>query len=81
MCGAERSSAMVAMMVKSVNVMRQSLSSTIAANFQSFSMAAVSSSSRILGNSYMSSAVGGGRGPHKADKKNEVVLILYVTRG
>lgn len=39
---------MVAIMVKRVNVMRQRRSSTIAANFQSFSMAAVSSSSRIL---------------------------------
>ena len=47
MCGAERRTAMVAIMVKRVNVMRQRRSSTIAANFQSFSMAAVSSSSRI----------------------------------
>ena len=49
MCGAERSTAMVAIIVKRVNVMRQRRSSTIAANFQSFSMAAVSSSSRIWG--------------------------------
>lgn len=48
MCGAARSTAMVAIMVNAVKVSKQSLSSTIAANFQSFSMAAVSSSSRIL---------------------------------
>jgi hypothetical protein len=35
-------------MVNAVKVNKQSLSSTIAANFQSFSIAAVSSSSRIL---------------------------------
>ena len=39
---------MVAMMVKAVNVSKHKRSSTMAANFQSFSMAAVSSSSRIL---------------------------------
>jgi len=38
----------VAIMVNAVKVNKQSLSSTIAANFQSFSIAAVSSSSRIL---------------------------------
>lgn len=36
MCGAERSTATVAVMVKSVKMMRHSLSTTIAANFQSF---------------------------------------------
>ena len=39
---------MEAMMVKRVNVMRQRRSSTMAANFQSFSTAAVSSSSRTF---------------------------------
>lgn len=48
MWGAARSTAMVAIMVNAVKVSKQSLSSTIAANFQSFSIAAVSSSSRIL---------------------------------
>lgn len=48
MCGADNNTAMVATMVNIVNVMRHNLSSTIAANFQSFSMAAVSSSSLIL---------------------------------
>ncbi|KAK4294203.1 hypothetical protein Pmani_033156 [Petrolisthes manimaculis] len=36
MCGAERSTATVAVMVKSVKMMRHSRSTTIAANFQSF---------------------------------------------
>lgn len=39
---------MVAIMVKAVKVSKHRRSSTMAANFQSFSMAAVSSSSRIL---------------------------------
>ena len=47
-CGAAASTASVAIIVKSVKVIRQSLSRTIAANFQSPSMAADSSSSRIL---------------------------------
>ena len=38
----------MAIMVNAVKVNKQSLSSTIAANFQSFSIAAVSSSSLIL---------------------------------
>jgi len=48
MCGAARSVATVEMMVNAVKVNKESLSSTIAANFQSFSSAAVSSSSLIL---------------------------------
>ena len=48
MWGADMSTANVATMVNRVKVIRHSLSKTIAANFQSFSMAAVSSSSRIL---------------------------------
>jgi len=48
MWGAARSTATVATMVNAVKVNKQSLSSTIAANFQSFSIAAVSSSSLIL---------------------------------
>lgn len=48
MWGAARSTAMVAITVNAVKVSKQSLSSTIAANFQSFSIAAVSSSSLIL---------------------------------
>lgn len=46
--GAAARTASVAMMVNSVKVMRQSLSRTMAANFQSPSTAADSSSSRIL---------------------------------
>ena len=48
MCGAARSVATVEMMVNAVKVNKESLSSTIAANFQSFSNAAESSSSLIL---------------------------------
>ena len=47
-CGAAASTARVAMIVNRVKVIRQSLSSTIAANFQSPSIDADSSSSRIL---------------------------------
>ena len=46
--GAAARTATVAMTVKAVKVMRQSLSSTMAANFQSFSIAAASSSSLNL---------------------------------
>ena len=46
--GAAASTASVAIIVNRVNVIRQSLSKTIAANFQSPSIAADSSSSRIL---------------------------------
>ena len=48
MCGADKSTAMVATKVKRVKVIKHILSRTMAANFQSFSMAAVSSSSLIL---------------------------------
>ena len=34
-----------------------------------------------MGLTYMTSAVGGGRGPQKADKRIEVARILYMTRG
>ena len=47
-CGAAARTATVAMTVKAVKVMRQSLSSTMAANFQSFSIPAASSSSLSL---------------------------------
>ena len=47
-CGAAARTASVAMMVNSVNVIKQSRSRTIAANFQSLSIALASSSSRIL---------------------------------
>lgn len=46
--GAEASTATVAMMVNRVKTMRQSLSTTIAANFHSFVISAASSSFRIL---------------------------------
>ena len=46
--GAAARTASVAMMVNKVNVIKQSLSRTIAANFQSLSIAVDSSSSRIL---------------------------------
>ena len=46
--GAAASTATVATIVNNVNTIKQSLSSTMAANFQSFSIAALSSSSRIL---------------------------------
>lgn len=48
MWGAANKTAMVAIIVKAVKVSKHRRSSTMAANFQSFSMAAVSSSSRIL---------------------------------
>lgn len=47
-CGAAARTARVAMMVNSVKVIKQSRSRTIAANFQSLSIALASSSSRIL---------------------------------
>ena len=48
MCGAEKSTAIVAMMVKSVNKIKQMRSTTIAANFQSLLTSWFSSSCRIL---------------------------------
>lgn len=44
MCGAENSTANVAMIVNSVNIIRHSLSTTMAANFQSLVMSAATSS-------------------------------------
>ena len=44
MCGAEKSTAIVAITVNSVKMMRHSLSTTMAANFQSFVTSAASSS-------------------------------------
>lgn len=43
-CGAENSTARVAMIVKSVKIIRHNLSTTMAANFQSLVMSAAMSS-------------------------------------
>ena len=49
MCGAENRTAMVATIVKNVKIIRHNLSTTIAANFQSFAISLSSSSFRIWG--------------------------------
>lgn len=54
-CGAVLSTITVAMKVKAVKKMRQSLSSTMAANLQSARIAAASSSSLILSVTILSS--------------------------